>query len=110
MTDPIKEIMDNLLVGMGHPDLEFQWKEPAKLLPRRAFYEALSRNLRARREALDFSQRELARVANIDASVICLVESGLREPSTRLLCSIAPMLNVSSGELLREAAAECRES
>lgn len=50
--------------------------------------------IRVARSIADLSQRELAEVAEVDASLISLIESGKRQPSAATLKSISNGLHI----------------
>jgi len=55
--------------------------------------------IKSRREAVDLSQRELARSVGVTASHIAYIESGRRRPSHTLLFQLARTLGVPQQEL-----------
>lgn len=57
--------------------------------------------IRARRNALQLSQRDVAHAAGTTAATISHIERGSRKPSANLLARIAAALDVSMDELLR---------
>jgi DNA-binding XRE family transcriptional regulator len=88
-----------------------------ELLPRKAFYRALGKLLKERREYLGLTQAKIATVVGADAPTVCQAEhayAGPRsygEPATRLVCRMANALGFASpGALLREAAAIAAQS
>ncbi len=60
----------------------------------------LALNMQALRKKKDFSQNQLAQVAEIPRSTITNLESGAGNPSLTNLCKLAAALNVSIEELL----------
>jgi len=64
--------------------------------------------IKARREAVGLSQRELARSVAVTASHIAYIESGRRRPSHSLLFQLARSLRVSQQELFAAAYPELK--
>jgi transcriptional regulator with XRE-family HTH domain len=64
--------------------------------------------IKARRGAVGFSQRELARSVGVTASHIAYIESGRRRPSHTLLFQLARSLGVSQQELFAAAYPELK--
>ena len=60
----------------------------------------LGKFLKTRREALGFTQRELAAKFGVEASHVAFIESGRRRPSLKLIARIADTLGVDRQELL----------
>ena len=56
--------------------------------------------LKARREALGFTQRELAAKFGVEPSHVAFIESGRRKPSLKLIARIADVLGLDRQELL----------
>ena len=56
--------------------------------------------LKTRREALGFTQRELAAKFGVEASHVAFIESGRRRPSLKLIARMADVLGVDRQELL----------
>jgi transcriptional regulator with XRE-family HTH domain len=65
--------------------------------------------LRKRREALNISQRGLARKLRIEASHIAFIESGRRRPSLRLVAKIADVIGFDCQGAFVLAHPEARE-
>ena len=61
---------------------------------------ALGLNVRKRRTALKLSQRRLAAKADLDRSYISDIERGIRNPSLRVMVSIAKALGTTLAKLL----------
>jgi transcriptional regulator with XRE-family HTH domain len=58
--------------------------------------------IRSLRQKMAFTQRELARLTDVDAATISRIENGV-QPSARTLSKIASVLKVNPEELLRKA-------
>lgn len=56
--------------------------------------------LRARREALGFTQRSLAQKLGVEASHVAFIESGRRKPSLKLVARIADTLGLDRQDVL----------
>ena len=56
--------------------------------------------LKTRREALGFTQRELAAKFGVEPSHVAFIESGRRKPSLKLIARMADVLGVDRQELL----------
>ncbi len=56
--------------------------------------------LKTRREALGFTQRELAQKIGVEASHVAFIESGRRKPSLKLIARMTDVLGVDRQELL----------
>jgi transcriptional regulator with XRE-family HTH domain len=65
--------------------------------------------LRRRREALNMTQRDLARKLGIEASHIAFIESGQRKPSLRLVAKIADVIGLDRQRAFVLAHPEARE-
>jgi transcriptional regulator with XRE-family HTH domain len=59
---------------------------------KKEFYEALG-NLRKTRKSEGLSQKQLASLAGVEASVLAKIELGAVDVSLEILCSIAKALN-----------------
>jgi transcriptional regulator with XRE-family HTH domain len=64
--------------------------------------------LKERREALGFTQRELARQLGVKASHVAFLESGRRRPSLSLITRLADTLGIDHQELLLLAHPEAK--
>jgi transcriptional regulator with XRE-family HTH domain len=62
---------------------------------------ALGRNVRLRREAVNYSQGKLAEIADLDQTYISGIERGLRNPGIKNVARIAKALKVSTAELCK---------
>jgi transcriptional regulator with XRE-family HTH domain len=62
--------------------------------------------VRTVREKASLSQKRLARIAELDQSYICIIESGKRQPSIRSLEKIATACNTSMVNLVSAAYGE----
>jgi len=62
---------------------------------------ALGRNVRRRREKLDFSQELLAEKFDLDQTYISGIECGKRNPGIKNVARIAKALKVSTSELCK---------
>lgn len=58
--------------------------------------------IRARREALNLSQEQLAFECGLHRTYISQIERGMKSPTVRVLLSLATALGTSPDELLRE--------
>jgi transcriptional regulator with XRE-family HTH domain len=56
--------------------------------------------LKTRREALGFTQRELAAKFGVEPSHVAFIESGRRKPSLKLIARVADVLGIDRQELL----------
>ena len=61
---------------------------------------ALGKNVRKRRTALKLSQQRLAAKAGLDRSYVSDIERGVRNPSLRVMVSIANALRTTLAKLL----------
>lgn len=59
-------------------------------------------NIKERREALHISQAELAEKVGVDASTMCLYESGKRSPKIGMAFKIAEALGCTVDELIKK--------
>ena len=66
---------------------------------------SIGQSVRARRDELGLSQRDLARAAGTTAAAISHIERGTRNPSAGLLVRIADVLQCSANDLLSGAGA-----
>ena len=64
--------------------------------------------LKARREALGFTQRELAHKFGVEPSHVAYIEIGQRKPSLKLIARIADVLGIDRQELLVLARPEAK--
>ena len=64
---------------------------------------AFGNTIRSRRQALGYSQRELAKRVGVKASHIAYLENGYRRPSLDLWLRLANELNVRPGKLAFQA-------
>jgi len=64
----------------------------------------LGEHIRAQRQFLRLSQRELARLADLSDTYMSQIERGLHEPSIRVLRSLARSLGVEPNQLIMYAA------
>lgn len=62
---------------------------------------ALGKNVRKRREELDYSQETLAEKAELDQTYISGIERGFRNPGIKNVARIAKALKVSTAELCK---------
>ena len=62
---------------------------------------ALGRNVRKRREALNFSQEKLAEKASLDQTYISGIECGNRNPGIKNVARLAKALNLTTSELCK---------
>ncbi len=62
---------------------------------------ALGRNVRRRREKLDFSQELLAEKSDLDQTYISGIECGKRNPGIKNVARIAKALKISISELCK---------
>ena len=62
---------------------------------------ALGRNVRRRREKLDYSQESLAEKSDLDQTYISGIECGKRNPGIKNVARIAKALKVSTSELCK---------
>jgi transcriptional regulator with XRE-family HTH domain len=60
----------------------------------------VGKEIRRRREAIQMSQQQLARLAGVNQTTICRIENGSRVPSLTTLNAIAKHLLCTAGELL----------
>jgi transcriptional regulator with XRE-family HTH domain len=60
----------------------------------------LGRRIRGAREALDWSQDDLALESGVHRTYIASLETGRRNPSLDVLCRLAATLGVNVGEML----------
>lgn len=65
----------------------------------------LAANLRRRRDALGFSQEELADRAQIDRTHVSKIERSVHSPTVDVLGRLARALDMSPAELISEAPA-----
>jgi len=63
--------------------------------------EGLAGNMRELREANGLSQEMLALEAEVDRTYVSQIERGVCNPSLRVLCQIANVLNVSVATMLQ---------
>lgn len=61
---------------------------------------AFAKNLRRAREAVDLTQRELARRAGLDRTYVCNLEHGTANPSLLKMADLARVLGVSVASLV----------
>jgi transcriptional regulator with XRE-family HTH domain len=62
---------------------------------------ALGRNVRSRREAVNYSQEKLAEKSGLDQTYISGIECGKRNPGIKNVARIAKALKVSTSELCK---------
>ena len=72
-------------------------------------FDQLGAFIRAQREMMELSQRQLAKMAQLSNPYLSQIERGLHEPSVRVLKSIAEALNVRAATLLSYAGLMDRE-
>ena len=61
---------------------------------------SIGANIKARRVALDMTQKELAERVNVDQSMICQIERGTKAPSLPLSKEIADALECQLDDLI----------
>ena len=61
---------------------------------------SIGSNIKARRVALDMTQKELAERVNVDQSMICQIERGTKAPSLPLSKEIADALECQLDDLI----------
>lgn len=66
-------------------------------------FDQLGDFIRAQRELMELSQRQLAKMARLSNPYLSQIERGLHEPSVRVLKSLAEALNVRAATLLSYA-------
>jgi transcriptional regulator with XRE-family HTH domain len=62
---------------------------------------ALGRNIRKRRESLNFSQEKLAEKAGLDQTYISGIECGRRNPGIKNVAKLAKALGLSTADLCK---------
>ncbi len=72
-------------------------------------FDQLGDFIRAQRELMELSQRQLAKMARLSNPYLSQIERGLHEPSVRVLKSLAEALNVRAATLLSYAGLMDRE-
>ncbi len=72
-------------------------------------FDQLGAFIRAQREMMELSQRQLAKMAQLSNPYLSQIERGLHEPSVRVLKAIAEALNVRAATLLSYAGLMDRE-
>ena len=63
---------------------------------------SIGANIKARRLALDMTQKELAEKVNVDQSMICQIERGSKAPSLPLSVEIADVLGCKVDEMVEQ--------
>ena len=63
---------------------------------------ALGKNVRKRREELDYSQEVLAEKSDLDQTYISGIERGLRNPGIKNVARIAKALQLTTSQLCKE--------
>ncbi len=66
-------------------------------------FDQLGDFIRAQRELMELSQRQLAKMARLSNPYLSQIERGLHEPSVRVLKALAEALNVRAATLLSYA-------
>lgn len=66
-------------------------------------FDQLGAFIRAQRELMELSQRQLAKMAQLSNPYLSQIERGLHEPSVRVLKALAEALNVRAATLLSYA-------
>lgn len=72
-------------------------------------FDQLGDFIRAQRELMELSQRQLAKMARLSNPYLSQIERGLHEPSVRVLKALAEALNVRAATLLSYAGLMDRE-
>jgi len=72
-------------------------------------FDQLGDFIRAQRELMELSQRQLAKMAHLSNPYLSQIERGLHEPSVRVLKALAEALNVRAATLLSYAGLMDRE-
>ncbi|WP_428120588.1 helix-turn-helix domain-containing protein [Candidatus Poriferisodalis sp.] len=72
-------------------------------------FDQLGAFIRAQRELMELSQRQLAKMAQLSNPYLSQIERGLHEPSVRVLKALAEALNVRAATLLSYAGLMDRE-
>ncbi|WP_419838737.1 helix-turn-helix domain-containing protein [Candidatus Poriferisodalis sp.] len=72
-------------------------------------FDQLGGFIRAQRELMELSQRQLAKMAQLSNPYLSQIERGLHEPSVRVLKALAEALNVRAATLLSYAGLMDRE-
>lgn len=81
------------------------------MVPRRTLYaQAFGTVLMQHRLKIGLCKEDLARKAGISLTYPHLLEEGRRQPSISILCDLAPALQLSPEELLRETLLELQRT